>query len=129
MPIYTPAPIYSPQAITAGAAAPLVFTLIAGGTGFVPAQTQIQISTLHVCNNGNVSCPLAVWRVPVGSGGTSDVNLVLPFVNIPVATVSNPWFDLSTLWGAQLRAGDAIYARADVANFLSVHGDGVIIQL
>lgn len=126
MPAYSLSPMFQPQYVNA-VASKLTFATPTNPTQ-VPAQVNYQIATLHVANVSGSPVTLAIYRVP--SGGVAGVdNLVVPQVTIPAATQSNPYFDVTALWGAVLVPGDSIVAVAGAANSLVIHGDGMVITL
>ena len=125
MPIYNLSPIFEPQYIGALSAA-LTFAP-AGGT-VVPANYNYPLAVCRVANVTSSPVALTVWRVPSG-GSATNATLVIPQINVPVATQTFPDLDLTALWGIVLRPGDAIYAQAGTASTLVIHGDGAVIVL
>jgi|SRR5579862_4796999 len=124
MPVYNLSPIFEPQYV-AGAATALAFA--AGGVA-VPANYNYQIAVVRVANITNAPVSLQVWRVPQGAADDNQ-HIVIPQINIPVATQTYPDQDLTALWGIVLQPGDAIWAVAGAANSLVIHGDGAVIQI
>jgi hypothetical protein len=116
--------MFKPQFV-ANAAAALVFATPGAPTA-VPANTNYQISVLRVANVTNAPVTLSVWRVPSGAADDNQ-HLVIPSINVPVATQSIPDLDLTALWGAVLQPGDAIWAVAGSASALTIQGDGAVI--
>lgn len=124
MATYALAPIFAPQYVANSGAAPLVFAPAGGAV--VPANYNYQISVLHVANNGSTPATLQLWRVPAGAS-VDPQHIVVPVITIPVGTQTFPYFDVTALWGAVLRAGDAIYTLSDTASALVIQGDGAVI--
>ena len=124
MAVYSLSPIFQPQNIAA-AAAKLVFAT-PGFPTVVPAQQNYQIMACRVANIDTVPVRLQVWRVPAGATQDNQ-HVILPPINIPVASQTFPYFDLTALWGVTLQPGDAIWAMAGVASMLVIHADGAII--
>lgn len=125
MPDYNVAPLIEPQFVGVAAAA---VTLAPPGAGTtVPANTVFRFSTVRVVNVSALPCALTVWRVPSGQTQIAANNIVPVTVVIPVANNTFPHFDVMTLWGATLRAGDAIWAQAGAASALVIEGDGAVI--
>lgn len=124
MSTYALSPLFEPQYAGSSAAA-LTFALAGAGTT-VPANTNYQISVMRVANNSAAPVTLKIWRVPSGSSA-DDAHLVVPVITIPVATQTFPYFDITSLWGAVLRPGDAIWAIAGTVSTLVIHGDGVVV--
>jgi hypothetical protein len=126
MPAYTLSPMFQPQYVS-NVASKLTFATPTQPQQ-VPAQVNYQIVVLHVANVSANPVTLVINRVP--SGGVADAsNVVVPQVVIPVATQSNPFFDVSALWGAVLVPGDSIVAVAGAADSLVIQGDGMVITL
>lgn len=123
MSVYSLAPIFKPQYIANGA--PTALTLASGGTT-VGANTNQQIAVMRVANVTGAPVTLEIWRVPSGASADAQ-HIVVPSINIPVATQSFPWFDITALWGAILQTGDAIFAQAGAASALVVQADGALI--
>jgi hypothetical protein len=124
MAVYNLSPIFEPQAIATSAAA-LIFAPTGAAT--VPANYNYLISVLRVANTTGSPVGLTVWRVP--SGGTpGSTNIVVPGLYVPVCSQAFPDLDITALWGAMLRAGDAIWMLAGTGGGLIVHGDGAVIQ-
>ena len=126
MAVYNLSPIFAPQYIAA-AAAKLVFAT-PGLPTVVPAQMNYQIMACRVANIGTVPVSLQVWRVPSGAAQDNQ-HVVVPTINIPVASQTFPYFDLTALWGVTLQPGDSIWAAAGVASMLVIHADGAVITL
>lgn len=127
MPVYNLSPIFEPQYVATLTAAALTFVPGVGGS-VVPANYNYQIAVCRVANVTATPIPLTVWRVPSG-GSATNATLVIPQINVPVATQTFPNLDLTALWGIVLRPGDSIYALAGTASALVIHGDGAVIQL
>ncbi len=126
MAVYSLSPIYQPQYV-ANAAAALVFAT-AGGPTVVPAAFNYQIAAMRVANKTAAPVSLKMWRVPSGAAD-DDAHIVVPVINIPVATQTFPWMDITALWGVILAPGDAIWALAGAASSLILHADGALIQV
>ena len=126
MAIYSLSPIFEPQYV-AGAAAALVFAT-PGGPTVIPAGYNYQISVARVANKTGAPVSFKCWRVPSGSTD-DDAHIVVPAINIPVATSTSPYFDITALWGVVLQPGDAIWALAGAASSLILQGDGAVIQI
>lgn len=126
MSIYNLSPIFEPQQVASAAAAALTFAP-AGGTT-VPTGYNYQISVFRVANITGAPVSLQIWRVPSGAAD-DNAHIVVPTINIPVATQTAPDLDLTALWGIVLRPGDAIWAQAGSANALNIHADGAVIQI
>jgi hypothetical protein len=126
MAVYNLSPIFKPQYI-ANAAAAIAFAPPGAGS-VVPASYQYQIAVCRVANITGAPVSLVVWRVP--SGATNDnQHIVIPQINVPVATQTFPDLDLTALWGVVLQPGDAIWAVAGASNALVIQGDGAAIQI
>lgn len=124
MSVYNLSPLFKPQFV-ANSAAALVFAT-PGAPSAVPANQQYQLNVIRVANIDTVPCTLKIWRVP--SGATDDdTHVVVPVINLPPASNSFPWFDVTTLWQVTLSAGDAIWAVAGTASKLIIHGDGAVV--
>lgn len=126
MAVYNLSPIFQPQYV-ANAAAALVFAT-PGAPTVVPAGFNYQIATMRVTNVTGAPVSLTMSRVPNG-GVSGGHNLVLQTINIPVASNTTPWMDLTLFWGDVLQPGDSIVAAAGSANALVVQGDGAVIQI
>ena len=126
MAVYNLSPIFQPQYVAA-AAAKLVFAT-PGLPSVVPAQMNYQIMVCRVANIDTIPVSLQVWRVPSGASQDNQ-HVVVPTINIPVASQTFPYFDLTALWGVTLQPGDSIYAMAGVASMLVIHADGAVITL
>lgn len=126
MALYSLSPIFQPQYI-ANAAALLVFGT-GGSPTVVPAGFNYQISVAHVANRTGAPVSLEVWRVPNGAAQDNE-HIIVPTINIPAATQTSPYFDLTALWGAVLQPGDGIYALAGAASSLIIQADGAVITL
>ena len=126
MAVYNLSPIFQPQYVGA-AAAKLVFAT-PGLPSVVPAQMNYQIMVCRVANIDTVPVSLEVWRVPAGAA-QDNAHIIVPTINIPVASQTFPYFDLTALWGVTLQPGDSIYAMAGVASMLVIHADGAVITL
>jgi hypothetical protein len=126
MAVYNLSPIVEPQYVAATSAA---LALAPPGAGSaVPAGYYYQIAVCRVSNVTNAPVSLQVWRVPSGASA-DNAHMVLPPINVPVASQTFPDFDLTTLWGIVLRPGDAIFAIAGAASSLVIHADGAVIQI
>ena len=125
MAVYNLSPIFQPQYVGDPAAA-LAFAPPGAGS-VVPTSYNYQIYTCRVANTTNAPVSLQVWRVPAGAEGDNQ-HLVVPSINIPVASQTFPDFDVTALWGAVLQPGDSIWAQASVANALIIQADGAVIQ-
>ena len=117
-------PIFQPQFVAAGSAA-LVFAT-QGSPLVVATPFNYQIAVAHVANVAGNPVSFKCWRVPSGSSA-DDAHIVVPVLNIPVATNTFPYFDLTALWNCVLQPGDAIYAEAGQGSALVIQGDGAII--
>ena len=126
MAVYNLSPIFQPQYV-ASAAAKLVFAT-PGGPSVVPANVNYQILVARVANIDTVPVSLEVWRVPSGASQDGQ-HIVVPTINIPVASQTFPYFDLTALWGITLQPGDAIWALASVASMLVLHADGAVVTI
>ncbi len=126
MAVYNLSPIFKPQFVAAGSAQ-LVFAT-PGAPLVVPASYNYQIAVLHVANVAGVPVSFKAWRVPA-SAAADDEHIVVPIINIPVATQTFPYFDLTALWGAILAVGDSIYCEAGQGSALSIQGDGAVISI
>lgn len=122
MSVYNLSPIFSPQYVPI-ASAQLVF---ASGATAVPANLNYVISVLRVANNSGSPVSLQIWRVPAGASPDAQ-HVVIPTINVPVATQTLPNLDLTALWGAVLLPGDAIYAVAGTVSALVIQGDGATV--
>ncbi len=126
MPVYSLSPLYQPQYVDA-AGAVLTFATPTGPT-IVPAGYNYQIDVARVANITGAPVSFKVWRVP--SGATNDdAHIIVPSVNVPVATQTFPYFDITALWGIVLQPGDAIWALAGAATSLVIHADGAVVQI
>ncbi len=126
MAVYNLTPIYLPQWVGNAATA---LTLATPGAGTVVlASYNVQIAVARVANTTAAPVTLKVWRVPAGATD-DDQHLVVPTINVPVASQTFPDFDVTTLWGVVLQPGDAIWMLAGSANALTVHADGVLVQI
>lgn len=126
MAVYNLSPIFQPQLVAAGSAQ-LPFAT-PGSPLVVPAQYNYQIAVAHVANLAGNPVSFKAWRVPAGAAA-DDAHVVVPLINIPVATNTFPYFDLTALWGAILQPGDSIYAQAGQAGALVIQGDGAVVQI
>lgn len=126
MSIYSLAPIFDPQYVAAAAAALLFAT--ANNPSAVPGGYAYQINVARVANRTAAPVSLEIWRVPAGAAA-DNAHIVIPQINVPVATQTAPHMDLLALWGIVLQPGDAIWAVAGAAASLIFQGDGVVIQL
>lgn len=126
MAVYSLSPIFQPQYVAA-AAAKLVFGT-PGLPTVVPAQMNYQIMACRVANIDTIPVSLQVWRVPAGSAQDNQ-HIIVPTINIPVASQTFPYFDLTALWGVTLQPGDSIWAVAGVASMLVIHADGAVITV
>ncbi len=124
MSVYNLSPIYAPQFLDSGV---LVFAT-PGNPTVVPAGYQYQISVMRVSNTHSAPVTLEMWRVPAGQP-TDTEHIVVPSIQIPVATQTFPWLDVTTFWGAILSAGDSIIAQAGSASHLVLHADGAVVVL
>lgn len=122
--------IYNPQFVPSAAAA-LTFSpaSAAGAPTVVPASYAFMILTMRVVNVSAAPVALTVWRVPSGSANDNQHLAIPATVNIPVASANAPWFDVGSMFGAVLNAGDAVWALAGTASTLSIMADGVTISL
>lgn len=125
MAVYNLACLFRPQYVGNAAAA---LTFAPTGATAVPAGYNYQIAVLRVANITGAPVSLEIWRVPSGAFDDNQ-HLVIPQVNVPVASQTFPDLDITALWGAVLGAGDAIWAVAGAANSLVIHGDGAVIQI
>jgi hypothetical protein len=125
MAVYNLSPIFAPQFVATGGAAQLTFAPPGAGL-LVPAGYNYQIAVLRVVNLAGAPVSLKLWRVPAGSAA-DDQHVVCPTINIPVATQTFPYFDVTALWGAVLQPNDCIYALAGAGNALTLQGDGAVI--
>ena len=125
MAVYSLSCIFKPQYVSA-AAGPLVFA--PGAAVAVPPGYNYQIAVCRVANTTGAPVSLEVWRVPQGATADNQ-HIVLPPINVPVATQTFPYFDLTALWGIVLAVGDSISAVAGSDGSLVVHADGAIIQI
>lgn len=123
--MYTITPIFEPQFIPA-AAAGLAFAPAPTGI-VVPPNVTYRIDQIRVTNVTGVACALTIWRIPSGSANTAVNNVIPVTVVVPPSTLTAPQFDLTALWGAVLRPGDAIWAQAGAASALTIYGDGAVI--
>ena len=126
MAVYSLSPIFQPQYV-AVAAAELVFATPSLPLA-VPAQMNYQIMACRVANIDTVPVSLKVWRVPSGAA-QDDQHVIVPTINIPIASQTFPWFDLTALWGVTLQPGDAIWAKAGASSMLVIHADGAVITI
>lgn len=126
MAVYNLSPIYQPQYV--GAAAAVLTFATPGSPTVVPASFNYQISVARVANKTAAPVSLKMWRVPSGAAD-DDAHIVIPQINIPVATQTFPHLDLTALWGIVLQPGDAIWAIAGAGNSLILHADGCVIQI
>lgn len=127
MAVFNLGAIFQPQYV-ANATTQLTFSPAAGGGLVVPANYNFQIATCRVSNNSNAPVSLEMWRVPQGSAADT-LHIVVPAINIPVATQTFPWMDLTRFWGIILAPGDSIYAVAGTASALTIDADGAVIQI
>ena len=125
MAVYSLAPIFNPQYI-ANSAAALVFATPGAPTA-VPANYAYRIECMRVVNVTAAPVALTVFRVPVSASADATHTVVPVTVLVPVATQTFPHFDVTALWGAVLKAGDAIWATAGSASALTVTADGAVI--
>lgn len=126
MAIYNLSPIFAPQYVGYSSAA-LTFAPT-GASTTVPASYNYQIGVCRVSNITAAPVALSIWRVPSGSSA-NNANLVVPPINIPVATQTFPYLDITALWGIVLRPGDSIWALAGAASSLVIYADGAVIQI
>lgn len=126
MAVYNLSPIFEPQYV-GNAAAALVLEPPGAGSA-VPASYYYQIAVCRVANVTGAPVSLEIWRVPAGAAN-DDQHIIVPQLNVPVASQTFPGLDLTALWGIVLRAGDAIWAVAGAADSLVIHGDGAVIQI
>jgi hypothetical protein len=128
MSTYSLSPLYQPQYVNNSAATALVFSPTVGGGTAVPVGFKYQLSVLRVANNSAGPANFTLWRVP--SGGAQGVTtLVIAQITIPVGVLATPAVDLTPWLGSMvLAAGDSIWALADTASVLVIHGDGLAIQ-
>lgn len=127
MSIYSLSPLVNPQYIAQAASAALVFAT-PGAPAAVPSGFNYQIQVARVANITGSPVTLEVWRVPSGSSADNP-HIIVPTINIPVASQTFPYFDLTACWGVVLQAGDAIWALAGTASALVIQGDGVVVVL
>ncbi len=126
MAVYSLSPIFKPQYV-ANAAALLTFAT-PGAPTVVPSLYNYQVAVARVSNKTAAPVTFKMWRVP--SGATNDdEHIIVPTINIPVATQTFPWFDLTAIWGITLAVGDGLYALAGAASSLTIHADGAVIEL
>ncbi len=126
MAVYSLSPLFQPQFVAAGSTQ-LSFAT-PGAPLVVPPQYNYQISVAHVANLAGNPVSFKCWRVPAGLAA-DDAHVVVPTINIPVATNTFPYFDLTALWGAILQPGDSIYAEAGQASALVIQMDGAVVQI
>ena len=126
MALYNLSPMFQPQYVAAGSTQ-LVFAT-PGSPLVVPALYNYQIAVAHVANNASVQVSPKVWRVESGAAA-DDAHIILPSINVPVASNTFPYFDLTALWGVILQPGDSIYAEAGQASALVIQADGAVISI
>lgn len=126
MAVYNLSPMLEPQYVANGAAAKLTLAPPGAGT-VVPASYNYLISVCRVANNSGAPVSLELWRVPSGASQDNQ-HIVVPSINIPVASQTFPYFDVTALWGAVLQPGDALWALAGAGSALVIHADGAVIQ-
>lgn len=126
MAVYNLSPMFAPQFVAAGSTQ-LTFAT-PGAPLIVPPLYNYQISVCHVANLAGNPVSFKAWRVPSGSAA-DDAHVIVPTLNIPVATNTFPYFDLTALWGAILQPGDSIYCEAGQASALVIQGDGAVVQI
>ena len=126
MSVYSLSPIFQPQFV-ANAAAALVFAT-PGAPVAVPAGYRYQISVLRVTNVTAAPVALTVFRVKSGATAVAGTTVVPVTVLVPVASNTFPHFEVTSLWGAVLAVGDAIWATAGSASALVIQGDGAIVE-
>jgi hypothetical protein len=126
MAVYNLSPIFDPQYVPS-VAGKLTFATPSSPT-VVPASYNYQISVCRVANNSGSPVSLEIWRVPSGDSADNQ-HIVVPSINVPAASQTFPWFDVTALWGVVLQPGDAIYAVAGTASALVIQADGVVVQI
>lgn len=126
MAVYNLSPMFNPQYV-ANASTKLIFAT-PGAPTVVPAGYAYQLAVCRVANKTAAPVSLEIWRVPAGAAA-DDAHIVVPAINIPVASQTFPYFDATALWGIVLQAGDSIYAVAGAASSLIIHADGAVIQI
>ena len=126
MATYTLSPIYEPQYVPFGSGGGLTFASSIGGGFTVPANNRFVIQTCRVANNSGSPVTFEVWRVP-GGAAQDNQHIIVPQINIPVATQTDAWFDVGPLWGVVLNFGDTIIMAAGTANALVVQADGAVV--
>jgi hypothetical protein len=84
------------------------------------------VTELRVSNVTSSPVTLSVWFVPTGSTADNQ-HLLINNVTIPVASNTNPYFDVGDLFGKALPAGSAVWMLAGTASALVVSGSGTMI--
>lgn len=124
MATYNKAPMFQSQFV-ANAAAALVFAPVGGAE--VPPNVTYELGMPHVVNITSSPVTLKMWRVEDGETNDNEHISVPVTVVVPVASNTFPEFQVTALFGAVLRPGDAIWGLAGTASALVVSCDGLVI--